>query len=154
MAKPTAADISRAYAEVVETFSPSTTEMIVRAIADAPCGDLVTKDHLDIRLASFDQRFSDIDRHFIEIDKRFAEIDKRFVQIDERFADIDQRFNTVDLRFARLEAAMKLGFARIDARFVQSDLRHERSMRNFAISMMAAMFTFNGALAAWLTMIH
>lgn len=36
MARPTAAAISRACAEVVETFSPSTMEMLVRAIADAP----------------------------------------------------------------------------------------------------------------------
>ena len=112
MSKPSATEISRVYAEIAETFSPPTTEMIVHAIADAPWDDLVTKDDLAVFAAS-----------------------------------VDTRFSRVDVRFAQLEAEMKTGFA-------ESDARHERSMRNFAISMMAAMFTFNGALAAWLTAVH
>lgn len=102
MTELTAADVSRIYNELTEATSPMTAEVLVHGAIATRRDDLVTNDHLDLRLAE------------------------------------------IDARFAEMNAKMDAGFARLDARI-------ERSMRQQLVWLLAAMFTFNGLLATWLT---
>lgn len=68
MTNLSAADRSQIYTEGTEATSPRTAEVLMQSVVDAPWDNLVTKDHLDARLAQVDIRFAQVDTRFAQLD--------------------------------------------------------------------------------------
>ncbi len=127
-------------ADAARTWSPSSADALLRHLVPDPA-QLVTKDHLDLRLAAefatfrgevtmqladlraeaqaesarTEIRFGRTDSRFDSVDSRFDAIDSRF---GSRFDAIDSRFGS---RFDAIDSRFGSGFDSIDSRFAQVD---------------------------------
>lgn len=77
MTKLSAAEKSQTYNELAQVTSPATAEAIMQSAIDVPWDTLVTKDHLDSRLAQIDAK---VDTRFAQVDARFAEMNAHLEQ--------------------------------------------------------------------------
>lgn len=95
MAKLSAAERSQTYNELAEATSPTTAGVIMQNVVDVQWDDLVTKDHLDARVAQVDVRFAQVDVRFARLE---AKVDARFSETD---AKVDARFSEMNAKFER-----------------------------------------------------
>ncbi len=61
-------------------FSEKQAEELADILREAVVGDLVTKDHLDTRLAQTDARIAQMDARIAQMDARIAQMEARLVR--------------------------------------------------------------------------
>ena len=65
-------------------FSEKQAEELADILREAVVGDLVTKDHLDTRLAQTDARIAQMDARIAQTDARISQLDARIAQLEAR----------------------------------------------------------------------
>ncbi len=106
-------------------------------IADAFRG-LVTRSHFDEKLENLQAR----------LDARFEKVYNRFEKIDNRFVRMENRFEKVDDRIGKLESKVDSGFEKVDARFVSFEVRTERNLARWALTLVVSQVSIMGLLFA------
>ena len=61
-------------------FSEKQAEELADILREAVVGDLVTKDHLDTRLAQTDARIAQMDARIAQMDARIAQLEARLIR--------------------------------------------------------------------------